>query len=116
MHTNANGSNIVHRISFTPAEDAVLQGLAENAGMSVPAFVRARALYGNVQSIDWDSLKEHTEAINVVAEEIRWYTSNQNPNRWLFEADLLMIQECLEKLIDLERRFIDEIYRDTQSE
>ena len=116
MNTNTQEPNIVRRISFTAAEDAVLQGLAENAGMSVPAFIRARALYGSVKTIDWESLREHTEAINAIGDEIRWYTTNQNPNRWLFDADLQMIKECLGRLIDLEKRFVDDVYRDAGSE
>lgn len=116
MDSKTREPNVVHRISFTAAEDAVLQVLAEDAGMSVPAFVRMRALYGGILTIDWKSLKEHTEAINAIGEEIHWYTNNQNPNRWMFETDLRMISEALDRLIDLERRFLEDVRKDVRSE
>ena len=116
MDTKLREANVVHRISFTAAEDAVLQGLAENAGMSVAAFIRMRALYGGILSIDWQSLKEHTEAIDAIGYDIRCYTSNQNPNRWLFEADLQMIAEALDRLIDLEQRFLADVRKDASAE
>ena len=116
MDKNIGNANVVRRISFTAAEDTVLQALAENAGMSVPAFIRMRALHGSVLTIDWKSLREHTEAINAIGEEVRWYTSNQRPNRWLFDADLQMIRECLDRLIDLEQRFINDIRKDNSPE
>lgn len=107
MTNEKDNSRVVRHISFTPAEDTVVQGLAENAGLSVNAYIRAQAVYGSVSSINWRALEEHTEAINAIGQEIKWYTTNQNPNRWLFGADLEMIIGCLKELIELEKAWID---------
>lgn len=102
-------SNVVRRVSFTSEEDSKVQHEAEKAGMKVCPYIRQQALGNNTQSIDWDLLRKHTAAINYIAEKVNWYTCNEKPDHWVFEADLSFIQELLEQIKDLESQLIEEI-------
>lgn len=103
------GPNIVRRVSFTPQEDSKIRREAEKSGMKVCPYIRQQALGSNTQSIDWDLLRQHTAAINYVAEKVNWYTSSEKPDHWVFETELSFIQELLEELKELERKLIEEI-------
>ena len=77
--------------------------------MSVCAYVRQQALCGQVKGIDWDKLEKHTEAINFIAQRILVYTSDKNPNPWLFAADLELIRGDLAELKEMESKLIQMI-------
>ena len=103
--------NVTHRVSFTAEEDEKIRKEAEKAGLTVTAYIRQKALSGNVRSVDWKRLQLHTEAIQYIAEEVRVYTSDKNPNVWLFATDLDLIAEKLDDLVELELKLIGEICR-----
>lgn len=108
MHDEAN-SKITRHIPLTPEEDVIIRGAAEEAGMRIHAYIKAKALSDNVPAFDWAMLKEHTEALDHIAQEITIYTRDQNPNRWLFEVNLTLISDLLRDIKELEARLIEEI-------
>ena len=55
------------------------------------------------------SLKEHTEAIYGIREDVRWYTCTERQNRWMFEADLSILTETLNQIYELEWQLIQRI-------
>lgn len=109
MSMEAKKPYVVRHITFTPEEDAIIQELAREAGMSVCGYIRKQAVYGTVRSVDWKLLEQHTEAINYIGEEIKVYTSDKNPNPWLFAADLSLITQRLDEIKELEVQLIQKI-------
>ena len=102
-----DGRRVTKRVSFSLEEDRIVREKAKEAGMSITAYIRQQALEGQVVSVDWEMIRQHTEAINRIAFDIGVYTSNQNPNIWMFGADIDLIREELEKIYELEKRLIE---------
>ena len=99
-------------IAFTADEEAMLQQRAEEAGMGVNAYIRHMALNGSVRCINWDALRQHNDALEYITEKINIYTSNHNPNMWLFEADLHLILEELALIRTSQEQLIEIICKD----
>jgi hypothetical protein len=97
---------IVRHVAFTDAEDTVVQEMAAQTGMSVCGYIRRQAVYGDVKPMDWEALRQHTEAINYIAQDIKVYTADKSPNPWLFETDLRLINQRLDELMDVENKLI----------
>ena len=74
--------------------------------MTMEDYLRQQVLHEQATDIDWEVLRQHTEAIWRIEEEIRWYTSNENPNIWLFETDLMLINELLTKIKTMEEKLL----------
>ena len=101
-----NGGQISRYVTFTVNEDTYLCESAEQMGLTMEEYIRQQVLHGNATDIDWELLRQHTEAIWRIEEEVRWYTSEQNPNIWLFETDLKMINELLTKIKTMEEKLL----------
>ena len=99
--------SVSKRVSFTLDEDRVIREHATEAGIAPATYIREQALRGEVKSVDWEMVRQHTEAIERIAFDIQVYTSDQNPNIWMFETDLKLIREELAKIRELEQRLID---------
>ena len=101
-----DGGRICRHVTFTVDEDTRLCESAEQVGMTMEDYLRQQVLHGQATDIDWEVLRQHTEAIWRIEEEIRWYTSNENPNIWLFETDLMLINELLTKIKTMEEKLL----------
>ena len=103
--------SIVRHVSFTQEEDHEIRRAAEKAGMRVCPYIREKSLSGNVSEIDWDALREHTEAINCIADEILTYVREKNPNRWLYGLQISFFEKIIDDVKRMEAELIEIIFK-----
>lgn len=113
MSAFANNDGVTRHIAFTPEEDKQIRMMAEKAGVSITAYIRMKALEENVQIIDWRVIRQHTEALEYIASIIEVYTHDPSHNPWLFETDLELIGEELQKIKEMESKLIQLLTGDT---
>lgn len=77
-----DGRRVTKRISFSLEEDRIVREKAKEAGMSITAYIRQQALEGQVVSVDWEMIRQHTEAINRIAFDMPRQRQVWDGNPW----------------------------------
>ena len=109
MSKEGGRERVTRRVSFLAEEDALVERRAEEAGITVPAYIRQQALNGQVVSINWDALREHSSQISRIEEKIMAYLAGRHADVWMYEADLEGIHEELSKIRESEVNLIEQI-------
>ena len=104
---------ITHHIQFSPEDEKKIRDKAEQAGMTVTAYIKSKALNSRARRkpIRIYPIVDHIEALDKVVEEIRKITTNPHKDRWLYEADLERIDRKLDELLQTEQELAEKIWR-----
>ena len=102
-----------HHIRFHPDDEARLVAKAKQAGMSVNAYIKSRALNSRAPRKRVSSFPNvahiitHIEAMDRLAQEIRIMIKKPHTDRLLYEADLERIDQKLTELLRTENTLVD---------
>ena len=101
-------SRVTRHVSFTKEENELLCRRAAEVGMSVVPFIKREALYGKAHGFSLSVISQHTESIDNVIRCVREVLSRAHPDRLLYQADLELISDRLQTLIDTEKAVLVE--------
>lgn len=109
MEAKNDNPRVVRHITLSAEEDATLRQRAEQAGMGTNAYIRNQLLEDRTGEIDWSIIRQHTRTLDYIAQEVRVYTSNENPDCWLFAADLDQLERLLKDIKEQQEKLIQAV-------
>lgn len=115
MSKNDKAKRVSRRVSFTLEEDAHIQRQAEQARMTVSAYIRQQALNSVVQAINWDALRAHADILSDVALEVYLHLDGlSETDRAMCENVLTVIKGDIKTMLSIEQRLYQFLYPDLE--
>lgn len=115
MSEEKKKERVTRTVSFTAAEDALIQKRAEEAGMTVAAYIRQQALGRTVQYIDWEALRAHGDIIGDIAMNLEGVLQNLTDiDRHTSVYEIGILKRDMRTIVKLERDMLGYILPDVE--